>query len=207
MQPHNPLKESHSTFCLQRHPVTAHAILTVWGKLWGPRHECLTLTAQFSPAASCQHLHLITWRVLPVSRACSTSERGRWSAGKYSPPTPSKGIYTPAPQSLAGLVWPLRPQQVKAPDAQSANLFHDGCFPSDSSNNVAWDHLPNKSLPFEFLSDYLLQEKLKLRQIAKALSGNQFRTKKHNVKLLSSLRIHSELPANFTLILENDLKC
>lgn len=95
MQPHNPLKESHSTFCLQRHPVTAHAILTVWGKLWGPRHECLTLTAQFSPAASCQHLRLITWRVLPVSRACSTSERGRWSAGKYSPPPPRVKVYTP----------------------------------------------------------------------------------------------------------------
>lgn len=158
---------------------------------------------------------------LPAANICTSSPGGFFRSaepappqnvagevlGNIVPPTPSKGIYTPAPQSLAGLVWPLRPQQVKAPDAQSANLFHDGCFPSDSSNNVAWDHLPNKSLPFEFLSDYLLQEKLKLRQIAKALSENQFRTKKHNVKLLSSLRIHSELPANFTLILENDLKC
>jgi hypothetical protein len=41
----------------------------------------------------------------------------------------------------------------------------------------------------------------------KALSWEQIRTKKSNMKPSYSLRIHSRLPANFTVILENYLKC
>lgn len=55
------------------------------------------------------------------------------------------------------------------------------------------------------LNPCLLLEEPKLRQIAKALSWKQFRIKKHNMKALSSLRIHFEPPADFTLTLEKDL--
>ena len=74
-----------------------------------------------------------------------------------------------------------------------------------SPANVSWDHLPNKPLPLKSLSAGLLLEEPKLRQIAKALSWKQFRTKKHNMKPLSSLRIHFEPPADFILTLEKDL--
>ena len=103
-------------------------------------------------------------------------------------------------------------QQDEAPDAQSTNLLHgDVCPPVSlpySPNNISWDHLPKKSLPLESLSEGVLLEKPKLRQIANALSRKLFRTKEHYVRLmlLYSLRILSELLTNFTLILENNLK-
>lgn len=146
----------------------------------------LSVMVQFGPTVKCQHLHLFAWGFLwpPEPALPGTHSKVEcWETkapGEYPASMCDGCDGTRAPVSG----WDSLTTAGLTPATQSTTLLRDGYFPSRLLSLPPYkccDCVPNKPPPLESLSEGLLLEEPKLRQLAEVPRWKRFRTKTHDV--------------------------